>query len=509
MHEYVRKCKWCELAKSTKPSRQGFLQGWQHNAVNRMITMDLAGPFGATNTGLVQHKAPFYILVITDPFSHMVWLETLTGKSAEEVYYKFVKNYLLEEGAPMFVLTDNGTEFKNELLKELMRLLKIRLHFTPAYHPRGNYTERVNRFVGGSLRTMLNMPGARKADWYKLIPFVQFAYRRMYIPGTNLTPYMVARGRQPRLPLDIERQTLDDTIPTITSLSEHIKELHRNIVFATQLLRAARGKVLQESREKFNQHQIEVVFTPGERVRLWKHTTVRRGVDENEIATKLKLDNAEYEVVQPIGQSKTRYLLKNVKNGKSVDAHVSQFARMRVQQLVQDGVQPDVTTPPVIPVSKDKMWDKLRPATFVILRRTDEAAQILRVMEVLDVNEDGFLGWYYVHGGASAKGKYDSEKPLIQQRVIPEWRHNSTGKAVHNPSAALKKNCRRVTDEFSDADCELVCTGWSLESGGKIPSPVIAKADAWLRAQRRSEPRVVVAISDPTEAERKARSKFA
>ena len=35
---------------------------------------------------------------------------------------------------------------------------------------------------------MLNMPGARKQDWWKFTKFVQFAYRRMFIPGTNLSP---------------------------------------------------------------------------------------------------------------------------------------------------------------------------------------------------------------------------------------------------------------------------------------------------------------------------------
>ena len=96
-----------------------------------------------------------------------------------------------------------------------MRLCRIRLKYTPPYHPRGNYTERANRFVGESLRAMANSPcrlgrwpillGAwgRKQDWYKLVKFVQFAYRRMFIPGTNLTPYMVARGRQPISPSEV------------------------------------------------------------------------------------------------------------------------------------------------------------------------------------------------------------------------------------------------------------------------------------------------------------------
>ena len=65
----------------------------------------------------------------------------------------------------------------------------------------------------------------------------------------------------------------------------------------------------------------------------------------------------------------TRYKLRNIKNGKEVDAHVSQFARMRVQQVLQDGVEPNATTPPVLDSTMEKLWDKLRPATFVVLNR--------------------------------------------------------------------------------------------------------------------------------------------
>ena len=506
VHDYVRRCKWCELAKGTKPSRQGFARGWQHNEVNRMICMDLMGPFGQTSTGHVRHKQPFYLLVITDPFSHMLWLEPLTGKSAEEVYSKFVQGYLLEEGAPMMILTDRGKEFDNVLLKELMRLLRVRLHFTPAYHPRGNYTERVNRFIGTSLRTMLAMPGARQADWWKLTKFVQFAYRRMHIPGTNLTPYMVARGRQPRLPLEIEQHLLDGAIPnTERSLDEHVLELQKNIVLAAQLLRAARNSTLEKSREKFNQKQIEVTFHEGERVRLWKHVTVRHGADENEISTKLKLDNAEYVVVGPIGESTTRYKLKHAVTGKEKDAHVSQFARMRVQQLIQD--QPTLGARDPEPTSDEKTWDKLRPATYAVVWRKgwpDEPASVLRVVEVLNVDHDEkeFVGWHYVHGGRAARGGYDHEKPLVQRRLIPEWCNNRTGKVEPKPSPAVMQHCRKVVDEFTADTVELIATGWSLESGGKIPSPVIDKCDAWLRARKRGEPRCVIALSSPTEAEK-------
>ena len=63
-------------------------------------------------------------------------------------------------------------------------------------------------------------------------------------------------------------------------------------------------------------------------------------------------------------------------------------------------------------------------------------------------------------------------------------------------------------DEFSPDNAELVATGWSLESAGKIPAPVVAKCDAWLRAQPKVEPRVVIDLSDPSAAEKAAASKL-
>ena len=64
------------------------------------------------------------------------------------------------------VLTDRGREFDDKVLKSLMHLWRTKLNFTPAYHPRGNYKEIVNRLIGDSLRTMHNFPGAKKRDWY-------------------------------------------------------------------------------------------------------------------------------------------------------------------------------------------------------------------------------------------------------------------------------------------------------------------------------------------------------
>ena len=80
--KYVPQCEWCQLAKGVKPSRQGFLSGWHHNKVLNQVCMDLVGPISLGTIGHVKHVSLTYILVITDPFSYMVWLECIVGKSA-------------------------------------------------------------------------------------------------------------------------------------------------------------------------------------------------------------------------------------------------------------------------------------------------------------------------------------------------------------------------------------------------------------------------------------------
>ena len=80
--------------------------------------MDLIGPIGAEVSSGKARAKPRHILVITDPYSHMVWLETIITKSAGEVYAKFVNRSLLEEGCPKAILMGNGRNFSSKLLRK-------------------------------------------------------------------------------------------------------------------------------------------------------------------------------------------------------------------------------------------------------------------------------------------------------------------------------------------------------------------------------------------------------
>ena len=106
---------------------------------------------------------------------------------------------------------------------------------------------------------------------------------------------MVARGRQPSLPSDLERFELGDALPTLPALSDHLKELTGHMELASRLLREARERTLaRRSREASNEHQVHTQFEPGERVRLWKRVAIRRKVGSDEISSKLKIFSTVY-----------------------------------------------------------------------------------------------------------------------------------------------------------------------------------------------------------------------
>ena len=213
------------------------------------------------------------------------------------------------------VTTNNGREFENEILRDAVKLLRIRHGFTPPYHPRGNYTERVNRCIGEWLRALVNTKSARKRD----TKFVGFAYNSMFIPGTNISPYMASTGRrQPLVPQDVFFM-YGNGPPNVGDapykpLTEHVTELKADLEAARQEVQAARDKALEKQRVEFNAERIEEVFTPGEMIRYFNDKEPQKSAldgGENEVVigeiSKLKLKNKLYEVVEQL--SPTTYSL--------------------------------------------------------------------------------------------------------------------------------------------------------------------------------------------------------
>ena len=141
------------------------------------------------------------VLVITDHFTKYAWAIPTTNQTAKTtanaLYYQFFLHY----GFPQYLLSDQGTNFKSQLIAELCNLIGTKKLFTSVYHPQTDgSTERMNRTLLGMLGTLRNN---QKHDWKSHVAPLVHAYNATRHESTGFAPAFLMFGRHPRLPIDL------------------------------------------------------------------------------------------------------------------------------------------------------------------------------------------------------------------------------------------------------------------------------------------------------------------
>ena len=521
--DYVSKCDVCQLAKGGQPTRHGLLHGRHYSHAFTQICMDLVGPIHQESG-----SSEKYLLVILDPFTHFVWIELVDTKHAETIQEAFVRRILCEEGAPRAVLTDNGSEFKNEKLRELMAALETDHQFAPAYHPQSNQAERANRFVVETLRALVRSPGAAARDWPKYVKYVEFAMRRQPIPGTNLTPFMAMRGRDPILPIDLP---LASRAPLYTaSLPKHVQDIQRMKHTAEKLIKSASETVMAKNKDLHDLGRLHIQFQLGDLVRHWG---VQRSSGGD--AAKLKLRNGVYKVV---GKREDLYDLQHVSYPeiRKSNVHVSFLARWRGEGPPPPAVEPvtpasaaaganqrgatapdddvdddddhadddpvgaeNFSTEPI--TEQSKLWDQLKLNELACFVLRDESPANLRTAEVVSLAADKRTGdfWYWID---SEPGPLQLTKPIGRRRLTPEW-YDGRGftRIKPRPGDRHKLHPRQFT--YGVDDIEIILPRLKTQTGGGVVPQHVEKINGWLKARARTDRRAEAALRAFTRAKDK------
>ena len=136
VNKYVRSCLTCQTCKVEQLGPAGLMG---HRVVEEpwlVIAADIMGPLPRSKSGFQ------YILVVQDLFTK--WMEVIplraaTGKKIGSALRECVLN---RWGAPkLLLLTDNGTEFVNAILRQFAEEFNIAHTTTPPYHPQANPVE--------------------------------------------------------------------------------------------------------------------------------------------------------------------------------------------------------------------------------------------------------------------------------------------------------------------------------------------------------------------------------
>ncbi|GKA17851.1 putative ribonuclease H-like domain-containing protein [Tanacetum coccineum] len=147
-----------------------------------MLHMDLFGP---TFVSSLMHKK--YCLVVTDDYSRFSWVFFLRTKDeTSEILKNFIKEIEnLVDKKVKIIRSDNGTEFKNNVMDEFCREKGIKREYSVARTPQQNgVAERKNRTLIEAARTMLADSKLPTTFWAEAVSTACYVQNRVEI-STN------------------------------------------------------------------------------------------------------------------------------------------------------------------------------------------------------------------------------------------------------------------------------------------------------------------------------------
>nr|GFA71103.1 retrovirus-related Pol polyprotein from transposon TNT 1-94 [Tanacetum cinerariifolium] len=188
-------CPSCEQGKSKRASHPPKPVPNSRQRLH-VFHMDLCGPMRIPSI-----NGKRYVLVIVDDYSRYTWVHFLRSKDeAPEVIIKFLKRItVLLQSHVIIIRTDNGTEFKNQVLKEYFDIVGISHQMSSVRTPQQNgVVERRNRTLVEAARTMLIFSRVPLFLWAEAIATACFTQNRSIIHRRfNKTPYKLINGSKP------------------------------------------------------------------------------------------------------------------------------------------------------------------------------------------------------------------------------------------------------------------------------------------------------------------------
>ena len=151
------------------------------------IQIDMVGPLPATPSGNT------LIITAIDCFTGFAITEAVPNKTAETIVNFLLKSVFTVFGFPLTIQSDQGTEFANALVKNLMDRNEVKQSLSSPYHPQSNgAVERLNQTLTSKLAKLC---AEDRQNWDKYVPAATFAYNVSYKEKLKVSPYEAMFGR--------------------------------------------------------------------------------------------------------------------------------------------------------------------------------------------------------------------------------------------------------------------------------------------------------------------------
>ena len=189
VRRWTRSCVQCQRAKIQRHSTASFSSFPNPGARFDVIYIDLVGP-------LPPSRGYIYLLTCVDRFTRWPEAIPLTGITADVVAQAFLSGWISRFGVPSTIVTDRGRQFKSQLWKALMTLLRSKRARATAYHPQTNgMVERFHRQLKAALKAQ-----PQPDLWMDALPLVLLGIRTALEEDISSMAAEMVYGTTLRLP---------------------------------------------------------------------------------------------------------------------------------------------------------------------------------------------------------------------------------------------------------------------------------------------------------------------
>ncbi|UYV76766.1 hypothetical protein LAZ67_14001978 [Cordylochernes scorpioides] len=212
-----------------------------------------------------------WIIVLTVYYTRYAETKAVLESTVKEVSKFLVEDIFLRHGAPQYLISNRGSQFTSNLMKEVMKMCKIKHCFThtTSYHPQTNgLTERLNRTLINMLSMYVNTD---QKNWDEILPFITHAYNTTIQETTGYSSFFLMYGREPtsllddrNISVDIDKDDYDEYI------KHHLDKVDRTRKFVINNT----IKTQERMKKNYDKKHMERSYEPGELVAVW--TPIRK-----------------------------------------------------------------------------------------------------------------------------------------------------------------------------------------------------------------------------------------
>ena len=155
-----------------------------------------------------------HILTIIDHLTR--WPESfpIPDKSVDAIVATLINEYLPVHMCPRYILSDNGMEFRDNLMDQVLQQLGIDRIFSTPYHPQSN--GKLVVFQKYLKPTQKKLCEKDPANWDKYLHQVLTSYRITPNVAPGESPFFLDYGRDPNLPLHQLLEPMHDSLGILT-----------------------------------------------------------------------------------------------------------------------------------------------------------------------------------------------------------------------------------------------------------------------------------------------------